>query len=660
LVDWNLSRSRYWGTPLPIWRTEDEKEEICVGSIEELMKLGFLSKEKANHYFDWDNLKSASNNTNSGDLEIFPTSSTGLYISLLEIQSRVPDLINKLDLHKPFADDIVLIKDGLILKRVPDLIDVWFDSGAMPYAQWHYPFENQEIFKAHFPADYISEGVDQTRGWFFTLHAIAGLVFDSVAFKNVVSTGLVLDKDGEKMSKRKGNVINPFEAIEKYGVDAIRWYMVENADPWDNLKFNLGGVEELQRKFFSTLQNTYNFFAMYANVDNYEIDEFNVIPYEQRATLDRWIISVLQNLIQTVDDAYADYDVTKAVRAIQDFVCDQLSNWYVRLSRKRFWIGEMTMDKQAAYQTLHECLLVTAQLMSPVAPFFAEWLYKNMTDGIRAKAKAKNTPLQYDSVHLTYFTESNKNLIDMDLEQSMTLAQSICSLVHSIRKDKKIKVRQPLQKVLIPVLDETIKSQIEAVKDLIKTEVNIKEITYISDDSGILTKKVKPNFRELGKIYGKQMQAIATEISKMSQADINLLEKQGEFIIYLDGVASKLTLKDVEISSEDIAGWSVAKDGNITVALDITITEELREEGIARDLVNRIQNIRKDKGLEVQDKIKVFIQEGDELVDMAIRKHAAYISGETQATVLELLPQVAQGEELEIDDWKVRLEVAVG
>ncbi len=660
LVDWNLSRSRYWGTPLPIWRTEDAKEEICIGSIEELMKLGFLSKEKAKHYFDWDNLKSVNNNANSGDLEIFPMSSTGLYISLLEIQSKVPDWTSKLDLHKPFADDIVLIKDGLIFKRVPDLIDVWFDSGAMPYAQWHYPFENQEIFKANFPADYISEGVDQTRGWFFTLHAIAGLVFDSVAFKNVVSTGLVLDKDGEKMSKRKGNVINPFEAIEKYGVDAIRWYMVENADPWDNLKFNLGGVEELQRKFFSTLQNTYNFFAMYANVDNYEIDEFNVIPYEQRATLDRWIISVLQNLIQTVDNAYADYDVTKAVRAIQDFVCDQLSNWYVRLSRKRFWIGEMTTDKQAAYQTLHECLLVTAQLMSPVAPFFAEWLYKNMTDGIREKAKAKNTPLQYDSVHLTYFTESNKKLIDKDLEQSMTLAQSICSLVHSIRKDKKIKVRQPLQKVLIPVLDETIKSQIEAVKDLIKTEVNIKEITYISDDSGILTKKIKPNFRELGKIYGKQMQAIAAEISKMSQADINLLEKQGEFTIHLDGASSKLTLKDVEISSEDIAGWSVAKDGNVTVALDITITEELREEGIARDLVNRIQNIRKDKGLEVQDKIKVFIQEGDKLVDMAIRKHAAYISGETQATVLELLPQLAQGEELEIDDWKVRLEVAVG
>ncbi len=657
LVDWNLSRSRYWGTPLPIWKSEDGKEEVCIGSIEELIKNGWLTKTLANQYFDYENLRA----TKSLEGFNFPLSSTGRYISLQELDLLLPDFSTKLDLHKPLADDIVLIGNGMkILKRVSDLIDVWFDSGAMPYAQWHYPFENQDVFKANYPADYISEGVDQTRGWFFTLHAIAGLVFDSVAFKNVVSTGLVLDKEGEKMSKRKGNVVNPFETIDKYGSDAVRWYMVENSDPWDNLKFSLNGVEELQRKFFSTLQNTYNFFAMYANVDNYEIDEFNVMPYSERATLDRWIISVLQNLIETVDNAYADYDVTRAVRAIQNFVCDQLSNWYVRLSRKRFWIGEMTQDKQAAYQTLHECLLVTAQLMSPVAPFFAEWLYKNMTDGIREKAKAKNTPLQYDSVHLTYFTESNKSLIDKDLEQSMTLAQSVCSLVHSIRKDKKLKVRQPLQKILIPVLDETTKTQIQAVKHLIMTEVNIKDITYISDDSGVLTKKIKPNFRELGKIYGKQIQAIAAEITKMSQSDINTLEKEGEFVVHLNGTASKLTLKDVEISSEDIAGWSVAKDGNITVALDITVTEELKEEGIARDLVNRIQNIRKDKGLEVQDKIKVFIQEGDKAVDTAIRKHATYISGEIQATVLEILPQVAQGEELEIDDWKVRLEVAVG
>jgi isoleucyl-tRNA synthetase len=620
LVDWNLSRSRYWGTPLPIWKSEDGKEEICIGSVEELNK----EIEKAN-------LKGFKN----------------------------PQSLE--DLHRPHIDGITLVSEsGKPMLRVPDLIDVWFDSGAMPYAQWHYPFENHDIFKANFPADYISEGVDQTRGWFFTLHAIAGLVFDSVAFKNVVSTGLVLDKEGEKMSKRKGNVVNPFETIDKYGSDAVRWYMVENADPWDNLKFSLNGVEELQRKFFSTLQNTYNFFAMYANVDSYEIDEFNVMPYSERATLDRWIISVLQNLIVEVDSAYADYDVTRAVRAIQVFVCDQLSNWYVRLSRKRFWIGEMTQDKQAAYQTLHECLLVTAQLMSPVAPFFAEWLYKSMTDGIREKAKVQNTPLQYDSVHLSYFTEANKNLIDSDLEQSMTLAQSVCSLVHSIRKDKKLKVRQPLQKILIPVLDETTKTQIQAVKHLIMTEVNIKDITYISDDSGVLTKKIKPNFRELGKIYGKQIQGIASEITKMTQADINSLEKEGEFVVHLNGTASKLTLKDVEISSEDIAGWSVAKDGNITVALDITVTEALKEEGIARDLVNRIQNIRKDMGLEVQDKIKVFVQEGDKMVDAAIRKHAVYISQETQATVLELLPQVAQGEELEIDDWKVRLEVVVG
>jgi len=664
LVDWNLSRSRYWGTPLPIWRTEDNTQEVCIGSIDELIQKGWLTISLANEYFDYENLKTSKSLAGHS----FPMSSTGIYISLQELNLLVPNFREKLDLHRPFADEILLIGDGMkILKRETDLIDVWFDSGAMPYAQWHFPMENAAIFKESYPADFISEGVDQTRGWFFTLHTIAVLLnhidpqtYTGIAFKNVVSTGLVLDKEGEKMSKRKGNVVNPFETIDKYGSDAVRWYMIENSDPWDNLKFNLGGVEELQRKFFSTLQNTYNFFALYANVDSYEIDEFNVMPYSERSTLDRWIISVLQNLVETVDSAYADYDATKAVRAIQLFVCDQLSNWYVRLSRKRFWIGEMTKDKQAAYQTLHECLLVTAQLMSPVAPFFAEWLYKNMTDGIREKAKAKNTPLQYESVHLTYFIEVRNNLIDKELEQSMVLAQSVCSLVHSIRKDKKLKVRQPLQKILIPVLEEATKRQIETVKELIMTEVNIKEITYISDNSGVLTKKIKPNFRELGKIYGKQIQAVATEITKMTQADIAVLEKEGEFVVHANGTASKLTLKDVEISSEDIAGWSVAKDGNITVALDITLTPDLREEGIARDLVNRIQNIRKDKGLEVQDKIKIFIQEGDKMVDAAVRKHAAYISGETQATVLELLPQVPQSEELEIDNWKVRLEVAVG
>lgn len=655
LVDWNLSRSRYWGTPLPIWKSEDGKEEVCIGSVDELIKKGWLTKTLANQYFDYTNLRAV----NSLEGHSFPLSSTGNYISLQEIALLSPDFREKLDLHKPLADDIVLIGNGMkILRRVSDLIDVWFDSGAMPYAQWHFPMENPDIFKESYPADFISEGVDQTRGWFFTLHAIAVLLnhidpqtYTGVAFKNVVSTGLVLDKEGEKMSKRKGNVVNPFETIEKYGADAVRWYMVENSDPWDNLKFNLGGVEELQRKFFSTLQNTYNFFALYANLDSFTYKEAE-IPLEERTESDRWIISKLNSLIRLADEAYKDYDVTKAVRAIQTFVTDDLSNWYVRLNRKRFWKEDYNQSKISAYQTLYTCLATVAKLSSPVAPFYTERLFLDLNQ-ISAKEK-------FESVHLTHFPHANERAIDLALEERMAMAQTISSLVHSIRKDKRLKVRQPLQKILIPALDERIKAQIEAVKDLIMNEVNVKEITYISDSSGILTKKIKPNFRELGKIYGKQMQAISAEITKMTQADINTWEKESEFVVHTNGTAYKLTLKDVEISSEDIAGWSVAKDGNMTVALDITVTPELREEGVARDLVNRIQNIRKDKGLEVQDKIKVFVQQGDSMVDAAVRKYAAYISGETQASVLEILPQVPQGEELEIDDWKVRLEVVVG
>jgi isoleucyl-tRNA synthetase len=662
LVDWNLSRSRYWGVPLPIWRSEDTKQEVCIGSVEELIKKGWISKTLANQHFDYENLMKSPQGLKALaglETQVFPQSSTGNYISLQELAALIPDFASKLDLHRPFADDVVLIGEGMqILKRETDLIDVWFDSGAMPYAQWGYPIKNAEKFKANFPADFISEGVDQTRGWFFTLHALAVMLEDSVAFKNVVSTGLVLDKNGAKMSKRLGNAVNPFETIEKYGADAVRWYMMANSNPWDNLKFNMDDLEDTQRRFFGTLQNTYSFFAMYANLDNYEIDEQNVLPYEKRQVLDRWIISVLQNLIATVDEAYADYDVTRAVRAINDFVSDHLSNWYVRLSRKRFWLGTMTEDKLAAYQTLHECLLVTAQLMSPVAPFFAETLYKNMTDGIRQKAITNNTPLQHNSVHLTLFTEPNQKLIDRDLEQSMTLAQDVCSLVHSLRKKSSIKVRQPLTKVLIPVLDEKLKRQIEAVKDLIISEVNVKDITYIGDDAGILIKKIKPNFKELGIKYKADMKHVSAAIQGFGKAEIAEIEKNGKISATANGKSYVLTLEDVEISSEDVAGWLTAKQGNLTVALDITLTDDLRQEGIARDLVNRIQNIRKDMNLDVQDKIKISVaHSAQDIVNQAVANFKDYIAIEVQATTFDVLPTVANGQELEIDEYRVVVSV---
>ncbi len=659
LVDWNLSRSRYWGVPLPIWRNKEASQEVCIGSVEELIEKGWLHKDLVNQYFPSFNDKNFPSLKDLESVKLYPQSSSGLWISLQEIAAKVPDFKEKLDLHRPFADEIVLIGEGMqILKRETDLIDVWFDSGAMPYAQWGYPLKNEEVFKANYPADFISEGVDQTRGWFFTLHAIATLLFDSVAFKNVVSTGLVLDKNGNKMSKSKGNVVNPFETIDKYGADAVRWYLVGNSNPWENLKFSLEDLETMQRGFFGTLQNTYSFFAMYANLDNYEIDEQNVLPYEKRQPLDRWIISVLQNLILTVDKAYADFDVTKAVRAINDFVGDHLSNWYVRLSRKRFWMGEMTTDKLAAYQTLHECLLVTAQLMSPVSPFFAETLYKNMTDGIRQKAIKDNTPLQHHSVHLTLFTEANQNLIDKDLELSMELAQNVCSLVHSLRKKSSIKVRQPLQKILIPVLDDKVKTQIEAVKDLITSEINVKTIEYIGDDAGILVKKIKPNFKELGIKYKADMKHISAAIQAFGKAEIAEIEKNGKISATANGKSYILTLEDVEISSEDVAGWLTAKQGNLTVALDITLTDELRQEGIARDLVNRIQNIRKDMNLEVQDKIKISVaHSAQDIVNQAVANFKDYIAVEVQATTFDVLSTVANGQELEIDEYRVVVSV---
>ena len=779
LVDWNLSRSRYWGTPLPIWRTKDGKEEICIGSIQQLRD-EITKAEKA---------------------------------GIKNLNSKIKNLD---DLHRPYVDEITLSSSsGQPMYRELDLIDVWFDSGAMPYAQWHYPFENKEIhplapeggtptnqrarwntvnprlyellktfpkqnrlnqtpaeaalwnelsgkklsgFKfrrqqiiddvivdfvclskklvievdggyhntpeqkqydeartqvlnlhgykvirftneevlknidlvlakvnielSHlptlpkgsivgapfggqgetvFPADFIAEGVDQTRGWFFTLHAIATMTFDSVAFKNVISNGLVLDKNGNKMSKSKGNVVNPFETITKFGPDAVRWYMIENAPPWDNLKFDLEGIAEVQRRFFGTLQNTYSFFALYANIDGFERSAVSSVSSAKLTPLDRWIISKLQSLIIEVTAAYEDYEPTKATRAIQEFVNDHLSNWYVRLNRKRFWVGKMTEDKQAAYETLHECLVVVGQLMSPVAPFFSEWLYKNLTDNARDRAIADNTPLPHESVHHTDLAKAKKGLIDVELELSMEYAQKICSLVHSIRKNSKIKVRTPLHKILLPVLDEKFAQRVKVVEEIIKAEVNVKSIEYIDDTSGLLVKRVKPNFAKLGKQYGPRMKEVSAVIAGLTKEEIATLEKKNSLI----KSGFDLVLEDVLISSEDIPGWSVASEGAVTVALDITITEDLKREGIARDFVNRIQNMRKDMGLEVLDKIGIEVEKHSllnghgEAIATALKDFKDYISTETQALSLELKEQVPEAVEVEMEEFIIKVKIQV-
>jgi isoleucyl-tRNA synthetase len=614
LVDWNLSRSRYWGTPLPIWRTEDGAEEICIGSQEELKN----EIEKANKALD---------------------------SSKFKVQSSTLE-----DLHRPYVDNIILVSDsGKPMFRETDLIDVWFDSGAMPYAQWHYPFENKDIFEKSFPADFISEGVDQTRGWFFTLHAIAGMLFDSVAFKNVVSTGLVLDKNGEKMSKRKGNVINPFETIDKYGPDATRWYMISNAQPWDNLKFNLDGIGEVQRRFFGTLYNTYAFFSLYANLDKFSFAEAEV-PLNKRTESDRWVISKLNSLIKLADESYADYEPTKAARAVEDFVCDDLSNWYVRLNRKRFWKGEYNEDKIAAYQTLYTCLEVVAKLAAPIAPFFAEQLFLdlNKTSGKEIVA----------SVHLANFPKADESAINADLEEKMFMAQKITSLIHSIRKAHSIKVRQPLLRVLIPVLNEKTRKQIQDIEDLILSEVNIKKIEYIDDASEVLVKKIKPNFKKLGKEFGARLKEVGALITAFTKADIRAIEKENAYKIKLsDGTDATLTLEDVEISSEDIPGWLVASEGSITVALDINISEELKKEGIARDMVNRVQNMRKDMGLDVMDKIKITVQKKNELIDAALTANKEYICSETQALSLTLADALPDGKTVDMDEFELLLKI---
>ncbi|HBS53983.1 MAG TPA: isoleucine--tRNA ligase, partial [Flavobacterium sp.] len=620
--DWNLSRSRYWGIPLPIWRTEDKQEEILIGSVEELyheieksIGAGF---QKTNPFagFEMGNMSEANY-----------------------------DLI---DLHKNVVDEITLVSaSGKPMQRESDLIDVWFDSGAMPYAQWHYPFENKDLIDQNksFPADFIAEGVDQTRGWFYTLHAIGTLVFDTIAYKNVVSNGLVLDKNGQKMSKRLGNAVDPFETLKEYGPDATRWYMISNANPWDNLKFDLEGIAEVRRKFFGTLYNTYSFFSLYANIDGFTYSEAE-IPLADRPEIDRWIISELNTLIKDVDGFYADYEPTRAARAISDFVQENLSNWYVRLCRRRFWKGEYAQDKIAAYQTLYTCLLSISKLAAPIAPFYMDKLYRDLTQATHSEG--------FESVHLAQFPEFVENFVDKSLESKMQKAQTISSLVLSLRKKEMIKVRQPLQKVMIPVLDENQRAEIEAVSDLIKAEVNVKEIVLLDDASGILVKQIKPNFKTLGPRFGKDMGLISKEIQGFTSDQINELERVGTLAIVIAGNAVSLTLEDVEITSQDIEGWLVANSNGITVALDITISAELKQEGIARELVNRIQNIRKDSGFEVTDKIKVILQQNAELQE-AVVANQEYIKSETLTESLVFESEVTIGLEIEFDDIKTRI-----
>lgn len=597
LVDWNLSRSRYWGTPLPVWRSEDGSAEVCIGSVEELMqevdkavKAGVMDKHP------------------------FPDFKPGDFSSAN---------YDKIDLHRPFVDDIILVsEDGKPMYRELDLIDVWFDSGAMPYAQMHYPFENKDSMP--FPADFIAEGVDQTRGWFFTLHALGTMLFDSVAFKNIISNGLVLDKKGNKMSKRLGNAVDPFKVIEDYGSDPLRWYMMTNAQPWDNLKFDLSGVDEVKRKFFGTLYNTYSFFSLYANVDGYKGTEAQV-PVAERPEIDRWVISLLNTLVKDVHAAYDQYEPTRAGRAIQDFVTENLSNWYVRLNRKRFWGGAFNQDKLAAYQTLHQCLETVALLAAPIAPFYMEQLYRDL------QAEGQTA-----SVHLALMPEAVETLIDKGLEERMAYAQQISSMVLALRRKVSIKVRQPLQKIMIPILDARFEAQLEAVKDLILNEVNVKELEYLKESTGVLVKTIKPNFKSLGPKYSKLMKPIAAAIGAMTAEDIAAFESAGSFSVEVNGEKLQLLPEDVEIISEDIPGWLVANEGRITVALDITISEDLRQEGYARELVNRIQNLRKDSGLDVTDKIRLQIQRHAAL-DAAVEKHRTYISSQTLASDLQLV-----------------------
>lgn len=624
LVDWNLSRSRYWGTPLPIWVSEDRKEEKCIGSASELkseieksIKAGFMKSNPLQNFTEGDNSK---------------------------------ENYSKFDLHRPFVDEIILVSEsGKKMFREPDLIDVWFDSGAMPYAQAHFPFENKENFDKMFPADYIAEGVDQTRGWFFTLHAIATMIFDSVAFKNIISNGLVLDKNGNKMSKRLNNAVDPFSTIEEFGSDPLRWYMITNAQPWDNLKFDMSGLDEVRRKFFGTLYNTYSFFALYANVDNFRYTE-QEIPVNERPEIDRWIISLLNSLVREVKKSYDDYDLTRAGRAIQDFVTENLSNWYVRLNRKRYWGGEYDKDKLAAYQTLYTCLETVSRLAAPIAPFYMDRLYTDLNN--------TTGRIKEESVHLALFPEYNESLIDKDLEERMDIAQKISSMILGLRRKVSIKVRQPLARIMVPVPDKNFKARFEAVRDLILAEVNVKEVEYIDDTSSVLVKKIKPNFKALGPRYGKLMKEISSSVSSMKPEQIAEFERNGRYTFAINGQQVELTAADVEIISEDIPGWQVANDGRLTVALDVTVTDDLRYEGIAREFINRIQNIRKETGFDVTDKITIRIEDHD-FIHEAVNRHAGYIGSQTLATEVSLVRDLSGNStrEVEIDEVMVKIEV---
>ncbi|MAU17716.1 MAG: isoleucine--tRNA ligase [Muricauda sp.] len=620
--DWNLSRSRYWGIPLPIWRTEDGKEELIIGSVEELkaemakaVEAGVMDKDVFEDFV-------------VGDMS--------------------EENYDKIDLHKNIVDKISLVSpSGQPMKREADLIDVWFDSGSMPYAQWHYPFENKELIDdgIAFPANFIAEGVDQTRGWFYTLHAIATMVFDSIAYKNVVSNGLVLDKEGKKMSKRLGNAVDPFDVLPEHGPDATRWYMISNANPWDNLKFDIEGVVEVKRKFFGTLYNTYSFMALYANIDEFTYSEAD-IPLKERPEIDQWILSELHTLIKNVDEAYDDYEATRAARMISDYVQENLSNWYVRLSRRRFWKGDYQQDKISAYQTLYTCLSTVAKLSAPIAPFFMDQLYKDLDATTQKEG--------FESVHLADFPVFDANMVNKDLERKMQLAQKISSLVLSIRQKEKIKVRQPLQKIMIPVLDDEQRSDIEAVANLVKTEVNVKEIQLLDDASGILVKQIKPNFKVLGPKFGKDMKAIAAEVAKLGQEDIQKIEREGELLLQLENKTVNLQLTDVEISSQDIEGWLVASSGPLTVALDVTIDDILRKEGIARELVNRIQNLRKESGFEVTDKIDIKILK-DGFVENAVSSNEEYIKTETLTAELNFEEKLEEGIAIAFDEVNTKL-----
>ena len=622
--DWNLSRSRYWGIPIPIWSTSEGDEQICIGSVEELKK----ECQKA------------------VDLGIMKSNPLADFI----IGDMSESNYTIFDLHKNYVDTITLVSSsGKPMKRDPDLCDVWFDSGSMPYAQWHYPFENKELIHENkaFPADFIAEGVDQTRGWFYTLHAIASMCFDSVAYKNVLSNGLVLDKTGQKMSKSKGNAIDPFETISKFGPDATRWYMMSNSQPWDNLKFDTDGIKEVQRKFFGTIYNTYQFFALYANLDEFNFSQAE-IALQKRPEIDRWILSKLNNLIKSVDQDYEGYEPTKASRAIQDFVSEQLSNWYVRLCRRRFWKGEYTEDKISAYQTLYRCLEVVAQLSAPIAPFFMDQLFKDL-DLVSGRHNV-------ESVHLSNFPVPNSSEIDIDLEERMEIAQKHSSLVLGLRKKNKLKVRQPLQKIMVPILNEKFERQIEAVKDLILSEVNVKELEYLREDSGVLVKKVKANFKLLGKKYGKRMKTVAAAIAKFQQSDISAIERDGKYSLDIEG-NPEILLDEVEISTQDIPGLLVANEGKYTVALDVTLTDQLKQEGIARELVNRIQNLRKEKDFELTDNINLLIK-NVEGIDEVISNFKGYICAEVLAKEVQVLDFVPESFEVEVDENLVT-EIAI-